>query len=73
MNGSLRGSRRPAARAHYGEPSGVAVSDYAVPDASRILLTGASGYVGGRLLRRSKAVATVCAAWRGGRRCWPGG
>ena len=28
----------------------MAVSDYAVPDASRILLTGASGYVGGRLL-----------------------
>ncbi len=28
----------------------MAVSDYAVPDASRILLTGASGYVGGRLM-----------------------
>ena len=40
---------------------------------SRILLTGASGYVGGRLLPALEGRGYACAAWRGGRRCWPAG
>jgi Protein of unknown function (DUF2867) len=37
----------------------------------KILLTGATGYVGGRLLTFSRRWATKSAAWPAGRRIWP--